>query len=254
MNSKGIISCFTTRLTVQTCFSANTSEQQFNALYYFSLFENSKYINDYLKFLTPEELEQGSRYKFEVSRHRYYIGKIAAKLLIKKYANRPFEKIIILKGKNDKPYLKPFDNYSLVHFNLSHSDDAILIAISNKEVGVDIEQNRLFNYAVLMDTVFTKNEINFIKTHRNPNQAFFILWTRKEAFLKATGTGLTENLTGFEVLDGENILNIDNIKQDEQFDIVSFYPFKNYIAAFCQIRQIQSPKISFISTTLQEIL
>ena len=253
MNQKGTIFCLTTELTIQTSFSVNNFEQPFYALYYFSLSESNKYINDYLTYLTSQELEHGRKYRFEISKNRFYLGRIATKLLIKKYSDRPVEKIIILKDENNKPFLKSFTNHNSLHFNLSHAEDAIIIAVSNNEVGVDIEQNRQFKYEILMNDVFTKKEISFIKKNHNPNQAFFLLWTRKEAFLKATGIGLTENLTGFEVLDGENIVDINIIKQGETFDIISFFPSADYVASFCKKRQGEAPKISFTKTSLQQI-
>ncbi len=98
---------------------------------------------------------------------------------------------------NGKPYFK---NHPDFHFNISHSEDIIAVAISSAPVGVDIEKLREVNLKIA-ERRFTEKEKAFVKT----NGDFFYVWTRKEAFLKKTGQGLRQSLSSFCVLEDNNI-------------------------------------------------
>ena len=99
--------------------------------------------------------------------------------------------------KNGKPYLKKYPDF---HFNTSHSKDIIAVAVSSAPVGVDVEILRDVNLKIA-ERRFTETEKAFVKT----NEDFFYVWTRKEAYLKKTGQGLSRSLSSFCVLDETNI-------------------------------------------------
>lgn len=83
----------------------------------------------------------------------------------------------IIYNKNGKPYLENIDN---IYFNISHSNEYLVIATSNKPVGVDIEKIRNYNLKI--------NEILNIKPKNN--EEFFKYWTKKEALIKLKGLAL----------------------------------------------------------------
>lgn len=88
-----------------------------------------------------------------------------------------------------KPFLQ---NFPYIHFNLSHNNQAIALLISLKgPVGIDIEiiQERR-SFAKLLSRIFTPTEVLWIKNAADFKQAFFLLWSAKEAYLKAEGGGL----------------------------------------------------------------
>lgn len=74
-------------------------------------------------------------------------------------------------------------------FNISHSGDWVLIAYSKFPVGIDIEQNSGYKNDII--EYFHPDEKTYIYDALDKGRAFFEVWTRKEAFLKATGTGIT---------------------------------------------------------------
>lgn len=94
----------------------------------------------------------------------------------------------IIYGANGKPYLKDIPLY----FNLSHSKDVVVCALSDGEVGIDV-QKAVTPSGALIKKVCTESETEFILSVREELKglAFARVWTLKESFLKFTGDGLT---------------------------------------------------------------
>ncbi|MGE0384271.1 MAG: 4'-phosphopantetheinyl transferase superfamily protein [Gammaproteobacteria bacterium] len=103
---------------------------------------------------------------------------------------------------NDKPVLSPRCNPGGLHFNYSHTGQLALCAITTAgPVGVDIERVRtLPDLTDMAARNFTANErTTVLSTDRGVVEAFFDCWARKEAFIKATGEGMSRDLLGFDV-------------------------------------------------------
>lgn len=100
-----------------------------------------------------------------------------------------------------KPYLKE----NSVFFNISHSGKTWAIALSgNDEVGIDIESiSNVKGYKDIVSSYFHSEEITYINNSNDDKRAFFYLWTRKEALLKAIGKGIDEGLNKFCAIDQE---------------------------------------------------
>lgn len=103
----------------------------------------------------------------------------------------------ICADENGKPYFKNRPDF---HFNISHSGNLIAVAFSSSPVGVDIEKLRDANLKIAK-RYFSSEEKDYVKNY----QDFFYVWTRKEAYLKRTGTGLRQSLSSFSVLDNNTI-------------------------------------------------
>jgi 4'-phosphopantetheinyl transferase len=90
-----------------------------------------------------------------------------------------------------------------VHFNLSHCEERAVLAISDAaEVGIDLERERPIEHVDLAKRYFHPNEVAAITASRDEAEqrsAFFLVWTLKEAVVKALGTGLSTPLDSFEV-------------------------------------------------------
>ena len=92
-------------------------------------------------------------------------------------------------GGNGKPYLENYPFY----FNLSHSGNYVVCAISPREVGVDIQEYRQVDMERLAKRFFSKEEQNALKVctkGKEQYELFYQLWTRKEAYGKLTGEGI----------------------------------------------------------------
>lgn len=141
--------------------------------------------------LDARERDRAARFVFPRDRNRYLRAHHAMRILLGAYLAVPPEAVSIALELHDKPFL---DSHPL-GFNLSHSADRGMIAISRiAEIGVDMEMLRLpHNPRSLAESVFSASELETLA--RVPDtelaSAFFTCWTRKEAYLKALGVGLT---------------------------------------------------------------
>jgi phosphopantetheinyl transferase (holo-ACP synthase) len=92
-------------------------------------------------------------------------------------------------------YGKPLIAHPSLHFNLSHTHQAALIGLAHSPLGVDVEWlHPKVDTALILPTIANQAEQNSVQLAENPLQAFYTLWTQKEAYLKAIGTGLTDDL------------------------------------------------------------
>ena len=106
--------------------------------------------------------------------------------------------IIFLRQKYVKPYIKGYPDFN---FNISHTENAIAIAISDYPVGVDVERIGETNYKIA-ERFFAQGEKQYLYSiNESTKQRFFEIWTKKEAYLKWTGEGLTRPLISFDVTD-----------------------------------------------------
>ena len=112
----------------------------------------------------------------------------------------------IKKGSHGKPYFPGTD----IHFNISHSGDYKVLAIAETPVGVDIEKVRKADLRVAKR--FCENEYNYI-TQKDSEHRFFEIWTKKEAYLKYKGTGLSGGLDSFDVFSLPEDLNSFRFKE-----------------------------------------
>lgn len=121
-------------------------------------------------------------------------------------------------NKFGKPFLKGNSSF----FNISHSGDIAVCAISDKsEIGIDIE---VISNIEIDDfkPQFTENEWNKIISSNNKKETFFEYWTQKEAVIKAHGDGLTLPLNTFDIVDNITHINgekyyLKEIKIDKQY-------------------------------------
>ncbi|TVQ54575.1 MAG: 4'-phosphopantetheinyl transferase superfamily protein, partial [Spirulina sp. DLM2.Bin59] len=136
--------------------------------------------------LTPTEWERGQRYRQEGDRHRFYLARSSLRQLLHHYTGHSAHTIATT------PRGKPFLPDHPLQFNLSHTGDWVAIALTqNWPIGIDLETCRpMADVLTLAHRFFRPAEAAALAQQPHPNQAFFTLWTRKEAFLKATGDGL----------------------------------------------------------------
>jgi 4'-phosphopantetheinyl transferase len=165
-------------------------------IYYtsFDEFFPDKLWKHYLSSFSPEIQQKIMRYKMQKNQHQSLLGKL---LLQKKLKEKGILKTDLSDLKyelKDKPYLenKPFQ------FNISHSENTIMCAFSEKKVGIDVERMKNVDYSKFK-LFFTASELLHIQSASNPQQAFFEYWTLKEAVLKFTGEGISANLFAFEI-------------------------------------------------------
>lgn len=118
----------------------------------------------------------------------------------------PQNQVVILKDGKGKPYI---DGREDIFVSLSHSKGAVMCAVSDKTIGIDVEQCKLRHKSV-ESRVFTESEISLINNAKDENKAFFTLWTLKESYLKAIGTGFADNAKSIEFFSIENPIKSNN--------------------------------------------
>lgn len=165
------------------------------------------------ELLSPDERERAARFKFERHRRRYLIAHIALHEILSRYLAIEPAHLSFDLGTNGKPKLPQALAPSGIEFNLSHSNEMALLAVSHgRELGVDIEHVReQFEFQDVAERFFTAKEVTAMRGLPPPlqRQAFFKCWTSKEAFLKAKGTGLSGALDEVEIsLRGDDQIRI----------------------------------------------
>jgi 4'-phosphopantetheinyl transferase len=153
------------------------------------------------QILSSDEREKADRFRFEVDRRCSVIGRGSLRVLLGQILDLPPESLQIECNEFGKPGLAK--NHLQLRFNLSHSGNLILIAVARgRAVGVDVEkiQSNL-DLDAIAARFFSTNERKILASLVGSarQQAFFSCWTRKEAYLKARGLGLTVPLDEFEV-------------------------------------------------------
>ena len=154
-------------------------------------------------WLGANEAAQAARFHFDVHRLRYIAAHGQMRALLAAYLGSAPQELRFEREERGKPRLAHTGAHELLSFNLSHSEDQGLLAISRgTTLGVDIEVQRpLSDLDALARSHFAAQELQTL--HRLPparhHDAFFAAWTRKEAYVKALGAGLSVPLDGFEV-------------------------------------------------------
>ena len=160
-------------------------------------------IQTLLQTLGKDESERVGRYHFERDRQRFIARRGWLRLLLGRYLDRDPVELRFVYNSYGKPALAPVPGASALNFNLSHSAGLALCAfVREREVGVDIEQVHAdFEHEQIAERFFSPYERSVL--HSLPPEekaaAFFACWTRKEAFIKAHGEGLSLPLDQFDV-------------------------------------------------------
>jgi 4'-phosphopantetheinyl transferase len=155
-----------------------------------------------INILNKTEKVKFDSFKFEEDKSRFIVSHIALRKIINQYTNIPLNLIKFKYSKSNKPYLKNRLKNKLF-FNLSHSHNKAVIAISDVEVGVDIEHiNDSFDVYELTNIIFSSDEKKYfgkLNTHIEKQNYFYTIWTKKEAYLKALSIGLVDNLNKINI-------------------------------------------------------
>jgi 4'-phosphopantetheinyl transferase len=135
-------------------------------------------------------------------RRRFGAARAGLRTLLGRHLDRDPRSLAFATNEFGKPRLA---GDGQVHFNLSHCEERAVLAISDAEVGIDLERERPIEHVDLAKRYFHPTEVTAIIAPRDEaaqRRAFFLVWTLKEAVVKALGTGLSTPLDSFEVAIG----------------------------------------------------
>ena len=161
--------------------------------------------------LSPSERDRAEKFHFDRDRRLFIASHAAVRAILARYLDTLAADIEFIAGVNGKPSLALAWAASGIEFNLSHSHQAALFAVSRKcQVGVDIEFVKCDSaFDDVAGRFFTPREVSALRALPSAlrRQAFYKCWTSKEAFLKAKGTGLSGKLDEVEIYheSGQNV-------------------------------------------------
>jgi 4'-phosphopantetheinyl transferase len=153
--------------------------------------------------LSPDEWARASRFHFCTDRRRFVVAHAILRQILSRYLGREGRELQFGCGPYGKPYLRSDSRRPELRFNLTHSHGMALYGITrNREIGVDLERiDRSIAGQQIAERFFSRQECSRLRTLPASQQmaAFFDFWTRKEAYVKATGAGLHMRLDSFDL-------------------------------------------------------
>ncbi|RJQ44370.1 MAG: 4'-phosphopantetheinyl transferase superfamily protein [Nitrospiraceae bacterium] len=168
--------------------------------------------------LSPEEKERSERFHFQKDRDHFIASRGLLRMMLSRYLGMEPYALRFCTGTQGKPSLLKEIGGKEIRFSVSHSRDLALFAFTrHMEIGVDLEYIRHdFSTESIPEQVFSQNEfdvLNELPLHERQKK-FFSIWVRKEALLKALGTGLSHNMNQYDVISDQanpswSLRNID---------------------------------------------
>ncbi|HEU5381515.1 MAG TPA: 4'-phosphopantetheinyl transferase superfamily protein [Ktedonobacteraceae bacterium] len=168
-----------------------------------SLQQSPDDINLLKHLLTPEEIAHAERWSFEEDQNRFIVSRGTLRRLLGFYLDIDPSQVRLAITPYGKPILDSSQHNQMVHFSDSHAKELIIYAFTRKRlIGVDIEfMHKDFDYEAIAQHHFSQYESATL--HGLPDEAkpqgFFNGWTRKEAYTKATGRGVSLIWSTFDV-------------------------------------------------------
>jgi 4'-phosphopantetheinyl transferase len=165
--------------------------------------QSTTVVQSLAKLLAADELKRASKFYFEKDRDRFVITRGVLRTLLGHYLQRAPAELCFAYSQYGKPALVDRSNSESVGFNVSHSHDLALVAFARtSELGLDLEYIRHdFDLEEVAEHFFSHREVATLRALPSSvrTQSFFNCWTRKEAYIKARGEGLSHPLDKFDV-------------------------------------------------------
>lgn len=178
-----------------------TISREFVHVWYVSLDQSESLRQNLAQTLSEEEHKRAERFHFRKDRDHFIVARAVLRDILSHYLQREPEDILFHYNAYGKPELG--QNFTGMNFNVSHSGNVALYAFTyGREVGIDVEQIRPdFAEEPIAKRFFSPAEAAVFSDLAvdEKKEAFFSCWTRKEAFIKATGKGVSFGLDNFEV-------------------------------------------------------
>lgn len=198
-----------------------------------------KKIMSYLPDETRIKINKFIRWE---DRQRQLIANALIRSVICKNLNLKSNEIIFGRGDYGKPYLK---NRTDFKFNLSDSGEWVVCAISDKEIGIDVEEVRPIELK-MAERFFSKSEYESLMSKNNEERIdyFYDLWTLKESYIKATGKGLSLPLGEFTIhINKTGLITLETNVEDGQYDFSRYKIDKGYKLSICVADKIKNEKL-----------
>ncbi|GBF27499.1 4'-phosphopantetheinyl transferase sfp [bacterium MnTg02] len=181
---------------------------------------------DILNLLSKTELDRSFRHACDLQAEQTAKARGVLRLMLAQCTGEHPESFEIAEGGGRAPRL--LSNPWQLHFNISHSHHHVVVAIGRTLLGVDIERIRAnCEWEAIAAICFHPHENEHLRRAGEEARldAFFEIWTRKEAYLKAKGTGMTEDLSAFSVVAPD-----EPVSPDDPVPILQFWSIQEFNA------------------------
>jgi 4'-phosphopantetheinyl transferase len=219
---------------------------------------NPSRVRQLIKLLSSDEREKAGRFRFDKNKRRYVVAHAMLRIILGRfYLDVIPHKLEFRYGDYGKPYISDHLPGNKLYFNVATSHELGMYAVTrDDEIGIDVEfQREIPDADEIAAHYFSSGEIAALQSlpAETRREGFYYCWTRKEAFIKAVGKGLSFPLDKFEVsLAPEESARIISIEGDafkaKQWTIVSLDPRRGYIAALA----VQKPGLNLTCWQLPE--
>lgn len=172
----------------------------------------SQYLHFFSNCLSADELVRANKYKGEHLQHNFIINRGILRTILAKYLSINPQQIKFNYSSKGKPFIANSNEHQ-IKFNLSHKNNYSVYAVSQSDVGIDIEGIKSnINIEGIAQRFFSPQEYQDLCQcdHSQKLEYFFQLWTAKEAYLKAIGAGLSGGL---------NTINLQKNNSDQTWQI-----------------------------------
>lgn len=192
--------------------------------------------------LSSDERSRAERFHFERDRRHFIVGRGLLRTILGRYLGLRSSQLQFCYGPRGKPALAETvsESKAKLYFNLAHAAGLALYAVTNdREIGVDLEQiHPIADMDQIAERFFSAQESAALRAlpPEQRQEAFFNCWTRKEAYLKASGEGLAQPLDQFSVSLGPGepakLVSIaGDFQEASRWFIQAFSPANGYVAA-----------------------
>jgi len=199
-------------------------------------------LEELLQPLSYDEWQRAGRFHRGRDRQRFLAGRRALREILGLFLNVSPANFVFSYGEFGKPQIAAPDAAHSLQFNLAHSDSMVVYAIARHELGVDLERVRAMDETEqIASHFFTSREYGCLLAlpEQQRLEGFFNCWTRKEAYLKAIGSGLNEGLDQIEVslAPGEAVELRGVPKDSRQWSLHSLIPAAKFVGALATQRE-----------------
>ena len=198
-------------------------------------------LNELAQTLSEDERLKAERFYFQKDQRCFVVTHGILRNILGRYLNTEPKRLKFSYGSHGKPMIGGVTDGHSLCFNMSHSHGLALFVFTwRRRVGVDVEYVRSMSDAEeIVERFFSPRENAVFRTVRASKklEAFFNCWTRKEAFLKAIGDGLSRSLDSFEVSlapeEPARLLSVEGDPQEaSRWRLRALAPAHGYVGAF----------------------
>lgn len=165
------------------------------------------------------------------SLERSLLGELLARYCLVRFAGLDPGTLTFGYAEKGKPYLM---GHSGIYFNISHSAEMVVCGLAASEVGIDVEHFRKVNLRVA-ERYFSPVELEDLMALEgiSRDEYFFTLWTIKESYLKAIGSGLTRSLSSFTVVKSDGSYSLTGDEHAPTYSLATYRLSGGYFLAAC---------------------